>query len=72
MQAYAKPHYLALGLTEDDRVDDIKDEAVEDLEKLFVLPEKQTILTQPMGERQIWTAITRPLKRNWTHSLVAS
>ena len=35
MQAYAKPHYLALGLTEDKRVDnDIKDEVVEDLEKL--------------------------------------
>ena len=35
MQAYAKPHYLALGLTEDERVDnDIKDEVVEDLEKL--------------------------------------
>ena len=37
MQAYAKPHYLALGLTEDERVDKIKDadaDAVEDLEKL--------------------------------------
>ena len=34
MQAYAKPHYLALGLTEDSRVDDIKDDVVEDLEKL--------------------------------------
>ena len=32
MQAYAKPHYLALGLTEDDRVDRDIDE--EDLEKL--------------------------------------
>ena len=34
MQAYAKPHYLALGLTEDRRVDNIRDEDVEDLEKL--------------------------------------
>ena len=36
MQAYAKPHYLALGLTEDERVDGIEDDLVlvEDLEKL--------------------------------------
>ena len=35
MQAYAKPHYLALGLTEDERVDDVEDDfIVEDLEKL--------------------------------------
>ena len=35
MQAYAKPHYLALGLTEDDRViEDIDDEEIQDLERL--------------------------------------
>ena len=41
MQAYAKPHYLALGLTEDRRVDNIRDEDVKDLERQFftLLPE---------------------------------
>ena len=35
MQAYAKPHYLTLGLTEDDRVNgDIEEEDIQDLEKL--------------------------------------
>ena len=36
LQAYAKPHYLALGLTEDERedVNNAADEDLADLEKL--------------------------------------
>ena len=46
MQAYAKPHYLALGLTEDERLDNIDEHNIDDLEKLDPLRRALTLAKQ--------------------------
>ena len=78
MQAYAKPHYLALGLTEDSRVDDIKDDVVEDLEKLdplrraLRLARKAEDFDSTVGRTSNLDSNYKIIREDWTHLPVAS